>query len=174
MRGDIYAQNGGLFGYVWGWRFVGTLHNVNVAGISTGCLTFNSQFTSPAQITPNQNAAVLFRCPTTVTTQTRTTLTTVTTVTNTIHQAVNRLNRSHSVSFEAIELLETQLTAESAARAELAARLASEEQKTARLVCLSLASLSHYLSGFLIQMPFPHQFQKYSYSDIGAIVYALS
>eukprot|EP01051_Picozoa_sp_SAG22_P000716 SAG22_NODE_21_length_31784_cov_15.522897_25_plen_1232_part_00 len=30
VPGDIYSSNGGVFGNVWGWRFIGTLHYIEV------------------------------------------------------------------------------------------------------------------------------------------------
>ena len=37
VSNNIYANNGGRFGNVWGWRFVGTLHSATLAaGITAG------------------------------------------------------------------------------------------------------------------------------------------
>ena len=36
VTGSIYSSDGGLFGNVSGWRFIGTLHYVRIAGLSVG------------------------------------------------------------------------------------------------------------------------------------------
>ena len=37
VSGDIYNNDGGTFGNVWGWRFIGTLGEIKVCPQASGC-----------------------------------------------------------------------------------------------------------------------------------------
>ena len=87
--GDIYEGDGGMFGVVWGWRFIGTLHGIRVAEPGAACIFYGGKaVTDVARMVYEKDSVLKFDCPTTTSTTTTTISTTTTATTNTILDAL--------------------------------------------------------------------------------------
>ena len=65
-KGDIYNNNGGSFGDVWGWRFKGTMNKLAVASPGKGCIKYGGVVVDdPSRLKLDTDKVLTFDCPTT-------------------------------------------------------------------------------------------------------------